>query len=167
MKKIIFLIFIAFFASSFQLIDDISPVKADEIVLKNTKGKKIKLSKLKGKIVLIDFWASWCGPCRKENPNVVEAYAKYKDSKFQGGNGFEVFSVSLDKQEQAWKDAIEKDKLTWKNHGLDVGGKIAKLYNVQFIPQAFLIDGDGNIIAKGEELRGLNLHLKLDQLIAK
>ena len=140
--------------------------KAPEIELLNPKGKNIKLSKLKGKMVLVDFWASWCGPCRNENPNVVEAYEKYHKSKFENAKGFEVFSVSLDRDEQAWKDAITADKLTWKYHGWDKDGKISALYQVYSIPSAFLIDGEGNIVAKGQELRGIGLHLTLDKLIA-
>lgn len=169
MKKLLFISLVFIGLCSFCFIDysvaDGDP--APEIVLKNVKGKKIKLSKLKGKMVLVDFWASWCGPCRKENPNVVEAYGKYKDQKFENGNGFEIFSVSLDKDAAAWKKAIETDKLTWKNHVLDKDGEAAKTYAVRFIPTAFLLDGDGKIVAKGEEIRGLNLHLTLDKFIKK
>ncbi len=85
-----------------------------DIVMPDPKGKVRKLSDLKGKVVLIDFWASWCGPCRRENPNVVEVYNKYKK------DGFEVFSVSLDKSAEPWKQAIEQDKLTWPNHVSDL-----------------------------------------------
>jgi thiol-disulfide isomerase/thioredoxin len=139
--------------------------KAPEIELVSPSGKKIKLSKLKGKMVLIDFWASWCGPCRRENPNVVEAYGKYKDKKFLKGKGFEVFSISLDKNEDAWKKAISEDKLIWKNHGWDKDGEASKLYQVYSIPSGFLVDGDGNIVAKGQELRGLGLYIALDKYL--
>lgn len=139
--------------------------EAPQIELISPKGKKIKLSKLRGKIVLIDFWASWCRPCRKENPNVVEAYKKYKKKKFKNGKGFEVFSVSLDRDEDRWKDAIAKDLLTWKNHGWDKDGVVAKAYGVNSIPTAFLIDGKGNIIASGAELRGIKLHIYMDNLL--
>ena len=97
-----------------------SAISAPEIELLSPSGKKIKLSNLKGKIVLIDFWASWCGPCRQENPKVVEAYKKYKKETFINAKGFEVFSVSLDRDEKAWKEAIKKDLLSWKNHGEEI-----------------------------------------------
>lgn len=136
---------------------------APEIELKSPSGKTIKLSDLRGKMVLIDFWASWCGPCRRENPNVVEAYKKYNDKKFINGKGFEIFSVSLDKDAKKWEEAIKKDGLIWKNHGIDNGSKAAMDYGVRSIPSGFLIDGDGKIVAMGNELRGLGLHMKLDE----
>lgn len=139
--------------------------KAPEISLISPSGKTVKLSKLKGKMVLIDFWASWCGPCRKENPHVVEAYNKYKSAKFQNAKGFEVYSVSLDRNEDAWKKAISDDKLVWKNHGWDKDGAVSKVYQVYSIPSGFLVDGEGNIVAKGNELRGMGLHLALDKYI--
>lgn len=155
---------------AFQSTDVNSPleettIKAPEISLISPTGKTVKLSKLKGKMVLIDFWASWCGPCRQENPHVVEAYNKYKSKKFKNASGFEVYSVSLDRNEEAWKKAITADKLTWKNHGWDKDGAVSKLYKVYSIPSGFLVDGKGNIVAKGQELRGLGLHLALDKHI--
>jgi thiol-disulfide isomerase/thioredoxin len=146
-----------------EYLNDIAP----EIILKSTNGKSISLSKLRGKMVLIDFWASWCGPCRNESPNVVEAYKKYKNRKFTNGNGFEILSVSLDKDENAWKKAIKDDKLAWKNHGIDKNGKAASDYGVSSIPSGFLIDGEGKILAQGEKLRGLNLHITIEKYLSK
>jgi thiol-disulfide isomerase/thioredoxin len=140
---------------------------APEIELKSPKGKTIKLSKLKGKVVLVDFWASWCGPCRRENPNVVEAYEKYNKSKFTTGKGFEVLSISLDRKKEPWIEAIKKDGLIWKNHAWDNEGLVSKKYRVTSIPTAFLVDGDGIIVASGSELRGLGLHIALDKLLAE
>ena len=139
--------------------------KAPEIELTSNTGKKINLSDLKGKVVLVDFWASWCGPCRRENPNVVEAFSKYHKSKFTNAKGFEVFSVSLDKNEQAWLEAIKKDNLTWDSHVWDKGGEFAKQYHITSIPMAFLIDGEGKVVAKGESLRGMGLHVEIEKLL--
>ena len=92
-------------------------------------------------------------------------FGKLDGPKFENGKGFEVFSVSLDRSEEPWKKAIETDKLSWKNHVWDKNGEASKAYKVQFIPSAFLVDGEGNIVARGAELRGLNLHLTLDKFV--
>ncbi|WP_439882908.1 redoxin domain-containing protein [Pontibacter sp. MBLB2868] len=134
---------------------------APDITLATPGGENKSLSSLRGKYVLIDFWASWCGPCRKENPNVVKMYNKYKNK----GTGFEIYGVSLDQSREKWLAAIEKDQLTWP-HVSDLKGwesSAAQAYNITAIPQTILLDPQGKIIAKG--LRGEDLEAKLATLL--
>ena len=138
--------------------------KAPEIIENSITGNPLKLSSLSGKIVLIDFWASWCKPCRNENPFVVASYQKYKDAAFIDGNGFTIFSVSLDKDPKAWKNAILMDGLSWENHVcvLNSNASYIQSYNISMIPTNFLIDGNGVILASN--LRGKALDEKLASL---
>jgi len=138
-------------------IGDIAP----ELKFKNPEGKEIALSSLRGSFVLIDFWASWCGPCRMENPNVVAVYNKFKNKNFK------IYSVSLDKSATAWKSAIDKDGLAWPDHVSDLmawQSEAAMIYGVNSIPVNFLIDPKGVIIDKG--LRGSALGASIEKAIA-
>ena len=131
---------------------------APDIVLPDPSGKTTKLSDLKGKYVLIDFWAAWCKPCRQENPNVVRLYNQYNSK------GFEVFGVSLDRSREDWVKAIADDRLTWTQVS-DLqyfNSAAAVLYQIQAIPATYLVDPDGKIIAK--DLRGPSLEAKLAEI---
>ncbi len=134
-------------------------IAPDFTELKLDGKKSFTLSSLRGQIVLIDFWASWCGPCRRENPNVVQTYEKYKK------DGFTIVSVSLDTDAQKWKNAIEQDQLSWPNHVSDLGGwnsKVAKQYKVSSVPFTVLIDGEGRVVKTN--LRGPALEEELKRI---
>lgn len=133
---------------------------APDLEFPDPDGKMRKLSDLRGKVVLLDFWASWCGPCRRENPNVTRIYSQYHDK------GFEVFSVSLDSDAASWKLAIEADKLVWPNHVSDLKkwqSKAAAIYGVRSIPSTFLLDKEGRIVQR--DLRGADLEKAVKQLV--
>jgi thiol-disulfide isomerase/thioredoxin len=150
MKKLFFLLAIVMLS-----LNGIAQLKiggpVPEITLPNVKDSTVNLSSFKGKVVLIDFWASWCGPCRQANPSVVRLYKKYKDK------GFEVFGVSIDKEKAAWVKAIKQDKIKY-TQVMDNGGwnsKVAGDYGVSMIPTNFLLDRNGNLYAvdaEGKEL---------------
>lgn len=131
-----------------------------DIALADPSGKQRALSDLRGKVVLVDFWASWCGPCRRENPNVVRAWNEYKD------RGFEVFSISLDRDVSKWQRAIDQDGLVWPYHISDLKGwssVVSQRYGISSIPHAILIDKDGTVVAT--HLRGSQLERELEKLL--
>ncbi len=131
-----------------------------DFTLTTPEGKALSLSSFKGKVVLIDFWASWCGPCRKENPNVVAMYKKLH------AKGFEIYSVSLDDNQEKWMKAIKADGLIW-NHASDLKGwdnQVAKMFGIDAIPFTILLDKEGKIIDKG--LRGKELQAKVEAALA-
>ena len=129
---------------------------AYEIRLPDVKGNIQKLSDEKGKVVLIDFWASWCGPCRKANPGLAELYKQYKDK------GFEIFGVSIDDEKKAWKKAIQADQISWKQVNAPGGWEapVALEWKLEQIPASFLIDQQGRVIAKDPTKDDIENHLK-------
>lgn len=134
-------------------------MEAPDIQMEDPEGNVRSLHDLRGKVVMIDFWASWCGPCRRENPNVVAAYQRYNS------DGFEIFSVSLDKDKTKWVRAIQQDGLLWPNHVSDLQGwnsAASRAYGISSIPHTILVGRDGKIIAT--HLRGAALEAKLAEL---
>ncbi len=138
---------------------------APDLSLANANGVMYKLSDLRGKIVLVDFWASWCGPCRKENPNLVRTYDNFHNARFKNAKEFTIYSVSLDNNEAPWLKAIKKDDLKWDYHVSDLMGwdsPAAATYGVEAIPSNFLLDEKGVIV--GINLRGKKLDEALKAL---
>jgi thiol-disulfide isomerase/thioredoxin len=130
---------------------------APDFTVFDPNGKELKLSDLRGKVVLLDFWASWCMPCRMANPELVAVYSQYKE------DGFEIFSISFDVKKEAWLKAIHNDSLYWPFHGTDYLGwdsEIGLLYNVEMIPTAYLIDEDGVILENQLDVYKLRKKLK-------
>jgi peroxiredoxin len=131
--------------------------KAPDISLPNAKGDIVKLSSLRGKVVLLDFWASWCGPCRQSNRKMGPLYKQYKDK------GLEVYAVSIDGNKNAWSNAVQQDKMDWLQV-IDVkaerGNELTHTWNLQYIPSTFLIDKEGKIVAVGPEKDELETWLK-------
>lgn len=135
---------------------------APDLAFKDPSGNIRRLSDLRGKVVLLDFWASWCGPCRRESPNVRNVYNKYHDL------GFDIFSVSLDRDANSWKKAIQDDQLVWPNHVSDLkywSSEAAAIYGVRSIPCMFLLDREGRIVAK--DLRGEALERAVKQMLGQ
>jgi thiol-disulfide isomerase/thioredoxin len=151
MKNIFVLAASLFFATTL-FAQNSTSTKVPEITLKDTTGKTIKLSSLKGKVVLIDFWASWCGPCRRANKHLKQLYGKYKDK------GLEILSISVDDSQKNWKKAIREDNTTWL-HVLD-DMNYANTWGIQYIPTTFLIDKQGNFSAINPDIDDLDKLIK-------
>jgi thiol-disulfide isomerase/thioredoxin len=170
MKKLLLVSILFYFIIpvSFSQIDNLKVGEtAPEINLPDLKGNTIALSAFKGKVVLIDFWATWCSPCVEEQPQLHKLYEKYNQSIFNNGKGFEIYGVSLDSKKTDWQAAIKKMKINWVQVS-DLkfwSSPVARLYNIEALPFNVLIDGNGVIIA--ENLHAEELENKLAELLRK
>ena len=157
MKHLLALVLITVFASATSFAQPKIGSKAPEINLPNINGGSTSLSSLKGKVVLIDFWASWCGPCRINNKKVLPVYSKYHDK------GFEIYGISIDDNKVPWLKAVKQDKSDWI-HVIDTkaatGNELTQTWNIQYIPSTFLIDKKGMVVAAGLEKGELETLLK-------
>lgn len=161
LHKQILLFFILLCSSLFMQAQIKQGYKAPEVALPTASGDTIKLSSLKGKVVLLDFWASWCGPCRISNKGLVKLYPKYKDK------GFEILGVSLDEDLSDWQKAVKKDKISWLQV-IDNGGWESKTVNqwrISAIPTSYLINKDGALVAM--DLEGKELEKALKELLGE
>ena len=128
----------------------------------NIEGKTVQLSDFEGKYILLDFWASWCGPCRRDNPQLVKLYEKYKTAKFKDADGFVILSVALEQSEKRWLDAIKADNLDWETHistAQNPNQIIPDLYQVTQVPTKFMISPDGQIMGTNWTFNRLNRFL--------
>jgi peroxiredoxin len=157
MKKILFVTIAVVGVNYYSIAQPPVGSKAPEIALPTENGEITKLSSLRGKVVLLDFWASWCRPCRVTNRQVQPIYKKYKDK------GFEIFSVSVDGSKPAWLSAVKQDNIQWR-HVIDTraanGNELTNIWNIRYIPSTFLIDREGTILAVGPEKDELEKWLK-------
>lgn len=130
-------------------------------------GKTFNLKELRGNYVFIDFWGSWCGPCRRENPRLRAVYEKYKNTRFKEANSFQLVSIGIEKSKNSWLQAIQNDQLDWPLHILDVSeslrffnGPLSSLYNIKEVPTTYLIDPDGKVLARNLDLLMLDSFLQ-------
>lgn len=140
-------------------------IPAPDFSIVDISGKPLTLSDFRGDYVLLDFWASWCGPCRRSHPGLVKLYDSFSDVPFPSEGKFVVISISLDNNAQNWRKAIEKDGLRWSSHALDqylpaMGGSVASLYDVRQIPSRFLIDDKGMIVRVNPGMRFVRRFLR-------
>ncbi|MBL0232934.1 MAG: TlpA family protein disulfide reductase [Chitinophagaceae bacterium] len=161
MKYFIILLFSIFLFNARAIAQPKQGQLAEDIALPTPEGDTLHLSDLKGKVVLLDFWASWCGPCRVANRGMAKIYSKFRDK------GFEIFSVSIDNEKKDWIKAIKKDNITWKQVNMPGSWEspIARRWGIEAIPTSYLIDRDGHLVAM--DLEGKQLEETLKYLLGK